>query len=145
MMKIILSVGILFLVFPNIFAVKTITCKARTTCLFSGVSIKENEVVALETDPANADVNTIDWVTISDSSVYSVPAEVFKKFPNLTWLWASGLYIKEIKPGTFLDAKKLEDIQLHNNALTFLHVDTFKGTFPNQFPISHVVNQFPII
>ncbi len=113
---------------------KTITCKAKTIwvlpgCEFSGVTVEKNEAVSIATDPENLDVNTIKLVKFSSSSLYSVPREVFTKFPIMKRFYAEGQNIQEIKLDAFWDAKKLEMIWLQRNKLTFLHVDTFKRHF----------------
>jgi hypothetical protein len=95
-------------------------------CRFSNVAIEENKAVSIATDPANVDVNTIEALEFSSSSIYSVPREVFIKFPNLKKFYADGQNIHEITPDTFADAKDLEVLQLQRNQLTFLHVGTFK-------------------
>jgi hypothetical protein len=130
-MKIILlSVGILFMLFVNILAQKTITCKVDDpACLFNGVTLGPSEAVSIKTDPANFNANKIEWVVFSSSSVYSVPSEVFTKFPNLKLFWASGQKIQEVKMDCFWNARNLEQIWMSNNALTFLHRDTFKGWY----------------
>ncbi len=132
-MKILLLVGIFSLSLANISASKTITCNARSTsngqptCLFSNVKIEPNDAITLKTNPEDADVNTIMQVHFWSSSIYSVPQKVFTKFPNLKAFLAMSQNIQEIKAGTFANAKKLERIDLWNNSLVFLHVETFQG------------------
>jgi hypothetical protein len=135
-MKIILlSVVILFLsLAQNILAEKVITCKLDTVldytrCRFSGVTIRRNEAVSIKTDPEDLDVNSITCVDFAASSVYSVPSEIFKKFPNVEFFAVMGQDLQEIKPDAFRDGKKLTRFNLANNKLTFLHKDTFKGEF----------------
>jgi hypothetical protein len=126
-------VGILFLVTASTLAQKTITCKRETldghqVCLFSGVTVGQNEAVSINTDPANVDVNQITYVKFVDSSIYSIPREIFTKFPELTWFWADSSNIQEIKSNTFANMKKAERIDLDDNkAITFWPVDLFKG------------------
>jgi hypothetical protein len=131
-MKIVFLSGILFLQFVNILAQKTITCKkgefeGHPTCIFKGVTIGPNEAVSIKTDPANLDVNSITFVNFDLSSIHSVPSEVFTKFPNLVIFDASFQNLQEVNPNTFEKGRKLEQIRLGGNALTFLHLDTFKG------------------
>jgi hypothetical protein len=131
-MKIILSVGILFLVFANIFADQTITCKVESIqdqsgCHFNDVMVGQNEAIAIATDPADVDVNTITLLVFTSSSIYSLPSEVFTKFPNLKSFWGDDQKIQEIKADAFVDGQNLQRISLRENALTFLHADTFKG------------------
>jgi hypothetical protein len=132
-MRIILIVGILFLSLGNILAQKTITCKVdantRSACEFSGVTLGEIEAfsVTVETSPANADVNAITLVRFTDSSIYSVPSEVFTKFPKVKEFSAVGQKVQEIKSDTFKDGKNLEEINLGNNELVFMYSNTFEG------------------
>jgi hypothetical protein len=133
-MKIVILSGILFLLFVNILAQKTITCKKGTfeghpACLFSGLTIGSNETVAIETDPTNLDVNSITAVDFQLSSIHSVPEEVFTKFPNLKVFRAWKQKLQEVQPNAFEKGRKLEQIRLQDNELTFLHLDTFKGEF----------------
>ncbi len=134
MKKIVILSEILFLFSVNILAQKTITCKKGTfeghpACLFSGVTIGPNEAVTIKTDPANLDVNSITAISLSSSSIHSIPSEVFTKFPNLIFFRAFNVKLREVKPNTFEKGKKLEQIRLHYNALTFLPLDTFKGEY----------------
>jgi hypothetical protein len=131
-MKIILSVGILFLVFADILADQTITCKLteeiyQQDCLFSGITIGQNEAVSIKTDPEDADVSTIGVVKFVGSTIHSVPSEIFTRFPKVKKFLAFDQNIHEIKADTFVNGKNLEEINLGNNYLTFLHADTFKG------------------
>jgi hypothetical protein len=131
-MKIVLLIGTLCLLLGNISSDQTITCKAKTIwvlpgCEFSGVTIAQNEVVSIKTDPEDLDVNSIKLVKFCSSSIHSVPREVFTKFPNMKRFYADGQNIQEITLDTFKDAKKLEMIWLQRNKLTFLHADVFKG------------------
>ncbi len=131
-MKIILLIVVLLLAFSNSLAEKTITCKkelmiAFSGCRFSNVTIGPNESVTIKTDPADLDVNRIEMVEFSDSSIHSIPRKIFLKFPNLEILHAIGQNIQEIKRDTFVDAKKLTLIDLGQNELTFLRSDTFEG------------------
>ncbi len=96
-------------------------------CEFSEVSIGPNEAISIKTDPADADVSTKTYVQFVRSSIHSVPSEVFTKFPNSRKLLVSGQNIQEIKPDSFVNGGKLEEIDLSQNRLTFLHADTFKG------------------
>jgi hypothetical protein len=86
-MKIILLVVVLLLAFSNSLAEKTITCKvpsnSQSGCMFSGVTLGPNKTVSIKTDPANLAVKSITTVYFLDSSIHSIPSEVFTKFPNL--------------------------------------------------------------
>jgi hypothetical protein len=86
-----------------------------------------NETVSIKSDPEDVDVSTIMYVKISEFTIYSIPSEIFTKFPDMKGFWAWGQKVQEIKPDTFWDGKKLEWISLQNNNLTFLRKDTFKG------------------
>jgi hypothetical protein len=133
-MKIILlSVVILCLAFGNILADQTITCKfhqgIEPACYFpNNLTIGPNETVRIEVDPADTDVSTILTIFFGYfSSIYSIPQEIFTKFPNVKWLGASGCHLQEIKADTFKNAKQLSGIDLRANELTFLDPNTFKG------------------
>jgi hypothetical protein len=66
------------------------------------MTIRPNEAVSIKIDPLYANNITIETVRIIDSSIHSVPAEIFTKFPNLRKFLASGQNIQEIKPDTFV-------------------------------------------
>jgi hypothetical protein len=126
--------AILCLFFANTLAETTITCKktildGQPACDFSDVAIGPNEAVSIKTDPSTLDANSVKSVGFWSSTIHSIPAEVFTKFPNVKWLWARGQKIQEIKADLFVNAKNLEIISLDGNALTVLHKDTFKGKF----------------
>jgi hypothetical protein len=97
--------------------------------MFSGVTLGPNKAVSIKTDPANLDVTSITTVYFLDSSIHSVPSEVFTKFPNLEKFFADRQDIQEVKADTFWGGSNLEVISLWGNALTFLHRETFKGRF----------------
>jgi hypothetical protein len=130
-MKLILLIGIFPLFFINTLADQTITCDVQftrnePTCMFMNVTLGPNEAVSVQVDD---DESTITQVAFFDSSIYSVPREIFTKFPNLKVFWAYAQNIQEIKPDTFREGTKLEKIGLRNNLLTSLHKDTFKGEY----------------
>jgi hypothetical protein len=133
MIKISFLIAILTLHCANILAEKTITCEVKEvddgrTCLFSGVTIGADETVStIKTDPGATDADTITKVQFSESSIHSIQAELFEKFPNLQGLSANEQGIREIKAGTFKNAKKLEQVDLDRNFLITLDVDTFRG------------------
>ncbi len=135
MIKISFLIAILTLHCANILAEKTITCEVKEVdghreCLFSGVTIGANETVStIKTDPEDTDAETITKVQFSESSIHSIPAELFEKFPNLQGLSANEQEIREIKADTFKNAKKLEQVDLEKNLFGVLDVDTFKGNF----------------
>jgi Leucine-rich repeat (LRR) protein len=132
-MKIILLVGFLSLMLAqNILAEqKTMTCKIyeHLACRFYEVTIGPNDAVLVKTDPGNFDPNRITWVQFTRSSIHAVPREVFEKFPNLKDIYVDGQQIQEIRPNTFLNARKLTFLSLEFNALTSLAAETFKGKF----------------
>jgi hypothetical protein len=76
-------------------------------CKFSGLTIGPNETVSIKTDPESS-ASKILRVKFVDSSIHSVPAEVFQKFSNLIVLDVDGNNVQEIKPNTYLHAEKFE-------------------------------------
>jgi hypothetical protein len=96
------------------------------TCHFTGVTFGPSKAVFIQVE---VDVSTITQVSFSDSSIYSVPRDIFMRFPNLKVFRAYDQRIQEIKPHTFWEGRKLEKIGLRNNLLTFLHKYTFKGWY----------------
>jgi hypothetical protein len=137
-MKIILLIGIFSQFFVNSIAEKTITCEVLPIftqngpiCHFAEVTLGPNEAVTIELDRGiyGDDESTIYEAVFPRSSIYSVPREIFAKFPNLKVFWAYAQNIREIKPDTFREGKQLEKIGLRYNLLTFLHKDTFKGEY----------------
>jgi hypothetical protein len=105
--------------------------EGHPACEFNGVTIGPNEAVTIQTDPTNLDVNSITAVNFPSSSIHSVPSEVFTKFPNLRLFRAYNVKLQEVKQNAFEKGRKLEQIRLLFNELTFLHLDTFKGEFFN--------------
>jgi hypothetical protein len=134
MKMILLSVGIFLLSLGNILAEKVITCEALDLvighwlgCRFSGVTIGPNETITIKTDPADLDVNSVNFVDFVSSSIHSIPSEIFTKFPKLEWFMAGQQNIQEVKEDTFKNGKDLTMIVLWANNITFLHKDTFRG------------------
>jgi hypothetical protein len=144
MMKILTLILTTILLIADISAQKVITCKVMKeypiVCSFSFVKIKQNETVTIKLDPAETDPSTILVVYFLAGSIYSIPPEVFTKFPNTREFWAHYEEIEEIAPDTFREAKKLEKIGLVDNQLTVLHRDTFKGNFPVSLSFAQTLN-----
>lgn len=116
-----------------------ITCEVKIlngdrACIFNDVTIGEDEKVTIDVDPADSDVSSIKTVDFDGSSLHSVPSELFIEFPNLEILWADQQSSKEIKPKTFVNAKKLKTLFLYRNNLTQLDVDIFEGGSLLYFP-----------
>jgi hypothetical protein len=135
-----LSVGIFLWCFAqNILAQKTITCHmaknlyGQPICVFYEETFGQNETVSIVTNPEDADFSAIVFIKFLDSSIQSVPSEIFTKFPSLEVFRASAQNIQEIRPETFWEGKKLHMIWLNDNRLTFLRKDTFKGGFSINF------------
>jgi hypothetical protein len=130
-MKII--IGLLCLYFVNISAEKPIIGEVPIgnpyICEYYNVKIEANETVAVYSAPSSADVKKVYTVVFLESSIYSVPSEIFTKFPNLEDFRAKGQNIQEIKPNTFKNARNLKLITLSGNELTYLHRDIFQGEF----------------
>jgi hypothetical protein len=97
--------------------------------LFSGVTLGQHEAVTIATDPVDLDVALVETVAFDNSSIYTVPTEIFKKFPNLREFYAADQNIQEVTPDTFKYAAKLRLLTLSQNHLTFLHRDTFKSEY----------------
>jgi hypothetical protein len=128
-MKMILLVGIFSLLLANVSADQTITCGMYfSKRIFHNVTIgPDGNQLTIKTDPENVDASRLGWVEFVDSSIHSVPREIFTKFPNIKYLHAPGQNIQEIKFNTFWDGKRLRTINLSQNSLTTLHRETFKG------------------
>jgi hypothetical protein len=113
---------------------QTITCKVDSflvniRCQFYYITVEKNETVSIGTDPEDADPSTITLIKFIESSIHSVPPELFMKFKNVMVFHAVGQKIHEMHPNTFENAKKLKGIHLYDNALNMLHKDTFKGDY----------------
>jgi hypothetical protein len=133
-MKITMISAILFLLFIDISAEKTIICEVfgagEPTCDFLKVTVSpKDKQVTIKPDLEDYDAKKITIVRFKRSSIHSIPREVSTKFPNVKWFDATQQNIQEIKADTFWDAKNLEAIDLSRNSLSFLHRDTFKGEY----------------
>jgi hypothetical protein len=97
---------------------KLLVCQVTgDTCTFTSKFLENNEraiIVADHTEPgsSNADIKKVIFVS---SSIYQIPAELFVTFSNLEELFMDGQNVQEIKPKTFVNAKKLENLQLNSN------------------------------
>jgi hypothetical protein len=147
MKKILLSVVILCLSLGNISAQKTITCRLNNplnelqNCGIRSVTIGPNEAVTIKIDPENVNANEITYVWILFCSIYSLPREIFTKFPNLKQFEAHAQKVQEIQRDTFLNGTNLETINAQKNELTFLHIETFNGkNFRFSFLFSKTLN-----
>jgi hypothetical protein len=119
---------ILFSFMVIFMANQTIACLVRTfepsECRFFHRTVGPDDEIAINPEDADSSITSV-WFMFS--SIYSVSPQVFTKFPNIKDFYADGQNVRKIKPDTFKDGKKLEWINLGNNALTFLHRDTFEG------------------
>jgi hypothetical protein len=131
-MKLLLFIGTLILLISQISSQKVITCVIIVPvddypgCRFS-VKIAQSESVTIEMYPSNSDAEKIENVQFKSSSVYTIPPEIFTKFPNLKSLVAANQDIQEIRAETFVNAKNLIELDLHVNGISELRPDTFKG------------------
>jgi Leucine-rich repeat (LRR) protein len=95
--------------------------------MIENVTIAQNETVTIKTDPEFVDASTIQWLYFSSSSIYSLPWEIFNEFYNLKTFRAEHSNVQEIKASTFSARWELQQIDLWNNSVAFLHVATFQG------------------
>jgi hypothetical protein len=116
---------------------KVITCKleifqeGERVCVFNGVTIGQNDTVTIQTTPRNLDTNTIAGIAFTQSSIYSIPMEIFTRFPNIFVVQAYDQDLREIEADTFRNGKNIRMLELGKNKLIHLHVDSFRGGFLN--------------
>ncbi len=132
-MKLLLFIGTLILLISRISSQKVITCVIIVPvddypgCRFSNIKIAQNESVTIEMYPSNSDAEKIEKIQFKSSSVYTIPPEIFTKFPNLKSLFAASQDIQEIRAETFVNAKNLIELDLQLNGISELRPDTLKG------------------
>jgi hypothetical protein len=132
-MKIIFSVLFLVQLIGVISTQKVITCELQIfhegerVCVFTGVTIGQNETVTIETNPRDLDASTIEYIAFTQSSIYSIPVEIFRVFSNISGIQAYDQNLREIKPNTFENGQNIKMLELGRNKLIHLHVDSFKG------------------
>jgi hypothetical protein len=109
--------------------VRDIPGRRTSLCVFNGVTIGQNDTVTIQTNPQNLDANTIAGVAFTQSSIYSIPVEIFTRFPNIFVVQAYDQNLREIEADTFRNGKNIRMLELGKNKLIHLHVDSFRGGF----------------
>lgn len=107
---------------------KVVTCVVNGgTCQFSSQTIGKTDTVSISLSPSSANPNSIISLTFSSSSFYYLPAEFFSRFPNLQTLYMTSQGVYEIRPKTFINAKKLTLLRIDGNHLVELYEGIFEG------------------
>jgi hypothetical protein len=76
---------------------KTITCRVEgIKCRFTNETVLRNEAVFIKVEPARANISSITEVWFIDSSIYSIPPEIFDQFKNLNRLQMSQQNVREL-------------------------------------------------
>jgi hypothetical protein len=110
------------------FAQREIVCVVKgVRCTFAGQWIDQNEIVRIRVEPAGTDLNSITEVDFQASSIYYLPPQLFDMFVNLKFLNAYYQNIREVRPNTFRNARKLEELILAANGFDHLYADMFEG------------------
>ncbi len=107
---------------------KEIVCVVNgVKCTFTGQKIEQDEIVKIRVEPAGTDVAKITDVHFTSSSIYYLPAQLFDVFGNLKVFRIYEQNLHEIKPNSFRNATKLEQLQIHYNKLLHLYDNIFQG------------------
>jgi hypothetical protein len=110
------------------FAQREIVCVVKgVRCTFAGQTIDKDEIVRIKVAPDGTDLNSITEVDFQASSIYYLPPQLFDVFVNLKYLNAYYQNIREIKPNTFRNARKLEELTLAANGFDHLYANMFEG------------------
>ncbi len=110
------------------FAQREIVCVVNgVRCTFAGQTIDKNEIVRIKVAPDGTNLNSITEVDFQASSIYYLPPQLFDVFVNLKYLNAYYQNIREIKPNTFRNAGKLEELSLAANGFDHLYANMFEG------------------
>jgi hypothetical protein len=110
------------------FAEREIVCVVNgTRCTFAGQKIDQNEIMRIRVEPAGTDLNSITEVDFQTSSIYYLPPQLFDVFVNLKVLHAYNQNVREVRPNTFRNARKLEELILAANGFDHLYANMFQG------------------
>lgn len=119
---------LIFWVFCGFSGEKILNCRVSgDTCMFSSQTVEQNENVTISVDPPSMIDGGILKIRFASCSIYAPPPEIFKKFRNVGELHMYQQKIQEIGPNTFLEATKLEWLDLYGNNLGRLYGHEFEG------------------
>jgi Leucine-rich repeat (LRR) protein len=102
---------------------RPLICDAKdNTCTFNSKVLYENQNASIFVDRNDNRCDDLDVTKVffTSSSIYYIPSELFTVFQNIDYLELKTQHVKEIRSGTFNDAKSLRSLQLHSNKITKL-------------------------
>lgn len=97
------------------------------TCTFYHEEVMENDQVIVKGNHWNTTDNSITVVFFEQSTIHFLPTDIFSVFKNVQYMYVHKQSVRELRPGTFQDAAKLESLVLSNNKIRVLGEDSFKG------------------
>lgn len=107
---------------------REIMCNVNgATCTFTSQTVARNESVTIRLNPASAKPSSITAVYFRSSYIYAPPPELFQKFVNLATLDLVGQNVYEVRPKTFVNAKKIKYVNFINNKLTQINAYICEG------------------
>jgi Leucine-rich repeat (LRR) protein len=116
--------------------VKVLNCasvasSSSSTCSFDSQVLGINDTVTLTVSsgltPASIYYVNLNSNLAKSSSFYYIPASLFTFFPNVINMNFYFGNVQEIRSNTFLNATKLQALQLNQNNISAVEPDAFKG------------------
>jgi Leucine-rich repeat (LRR) protein len=110
---------------------KVLVCQVSgDTCTFTSKTVEKDERIIIVADHQHESNNDqIKKVEFLGSSMYSIPAELFRAFVNLEKLIMTNQNIKEMTPNTFQNAGSLKKLFLGSNEIQRIDEGTFDGAW----------------
>lgn len=91
-------------------------------CIFKSIKLKENQVLK-NLSPNNG----IQEVDFDESTLHSVPSEIFSLSKNIEKVWLDNQKMKIIGENKFTNAGSLKNLQLYQNDIQTLKSNSFSG------------------
>lgn len=115
----------LLVLLPLAFAQKQLVGQiVGNTCVFKNQNVGKDEAVQIFAEGNN---QAVTHIRFEGSLIYAVPPELFLAFPNLVELRMQAQNVFEIRPNTFINARKLEILVLTDNKIQKIEKNAFKG------------------
>jgi hypothetical protein len=97
------------------------------SCTFFNQVLKSGDIATIESIHVNTNDNQITRVEFVGSSIFSLPSQLFVKFPNLSDLRMNASNLHRIEPNTFRYARWLHSVNLNDNFIRNIEWNAFNG------------------
>lgn len=125
-----ISIFLIIWIFGLCHGEQTFRCKIKnekTKCNITSQILSRDEKANFVMDPRSTEKQNVIEIWFNDSSLYSIPPEIFTSFVNLKHLYVRDQNLQEISGKTFEKASQLDYLSIKSNDIKVLHNDDFFG------------------